>query len=101
MASRWEELPVVASLLACLILVVTGQQSKLEEKLEDVRALTSKMIGPQSTQNKTQWAHIANASTSILEILGVDLEKADQAVKERYGESALDALLEIRKIPII
>ncbi|MDP9645447.1 DUF262 domain-containing protein [Paraburkholderia caledonica] len=100
MASRWEELPVVASLLACLVLVITKQESKLEQELDKVRDLTSKMIGPESTQNKTQWAHIANASVSILETLGVDISDADVAVKERYGDSALDALLVIRKIAI-
>ncbi|WP_144160819.1 DUF262 domain-containing protein [Paraburkholderia sp. BCC1885] len=100
MASRWEELPVVASLLACLVLIITGEKSKLENGIEEVRSLTSKMVGPASTQNKTQWAHIANASTSILETLGVNFTDADAAVKERYGDSAIDALLEIRKIPI-
>ncbi|PAQ02005.1 DUF262 domain-containing protein [Mesorhizobium mediterraneum] len=101
MASRWEELPVVASLLACLILVITRQEPKLEQGIDEVRDLTSKMVGPQSTQNKTQWAHIANASTSILETLGVSMADADATVRDRYGDSAIDALLEIRKIPMI
>lgn len=100
MASRWEELPVVASLLACLVLVVSGQEQKLEDGIEAVRELTAKMIGPSSTQNKTQWAHIANASMSILETLGFSLADADEAVRERYGDSAIEALLEIRKITI-
>lgn len=101
MASRWEELPVVASVLACLVLVITGEEQKLEDGIDEVRELTSKMVGPQSTQNKTQWAHIANASTSILETLGVSIADADAVVRERYGDSAIDALLEIRKIPMI
>ena len=100
MASRWEELPVVASLLACLVLVITKQESKLEDELDNVRELTSRMIGPESTQNKTQWAHIANASVSILETLGINISDANAAVKERYGDSALEALLVIREIPI-
>ncbi len=101
MASRWEELPVVASVLACLVLVITGENQKLEDGIDAVRDLTSKMVGPQSTQNKTQWAHIANASTSILETLGVNIADADAAVRDRYGDSAIEALLEIRKIPMI
>ena len=100
MASRWEELPVVASLLACLVLVITGQEGRLEERIDDVRDLTSKMIGPGSTQNKTQWAHIAKASTNILEVLGLNISDADSAVKDRYGDSAIEALLEIRTLPI-
>ncbi|WP_080709634.1 DUF262 domain-containing protein [Cupriavidus metallidurans] len=100
MASRWEELPVVASLLACLVLVITDQGNRLEERIDAVQNLTAKMIGPESTQNKTQWAHIANAAMCILEELSVDLADADAAVKERYGDSAIGALLEIRKIPV-
>lgn len=100
MASKWEELPVVASLLACLVLVIVGQVDKLEERIDEVRDLTSRMVGPASTQNKTQWAHIANASTSILETLGMSIADADAAVKDRYGDCAIEALLEIRKIPI-
>lgn len=101
MASRWEELPVVASLLACLVLVITGAEQRLESGIDAVRDLTAKMVGPQSTQNKTQWAHIANASTSILEVLEIGIDDADAKVRERYGDSAIEALLEIRKTPLI
>lgn len=99
MASKWEELPVVASLVACLVLVITGQGAKLEEGVESVRELTAKMIGPGSTQNKTQWVHIAKAATSILEALDISIADADAAVRKKYGDSALEALLDIRSIP--
>jgi hypothetical protein len=98
MASRWEELPVVASLLACLVLIITRQEEKLEEGIDEVRMLTSRMVGPSSTQNRTQWAHISNAATSILETLGISMPDADAAVRDRYGDSAIEALLEIRGI---
>jgi len=101
LASKWEELPVVASLVACLVLVVMGRESQLEASIEKVREITAKMIGPQSTQNKTQWAHIANSSTSILEALGIDMVDAHAEIREKYGDSAIEALLEIRKIPTV
>ncbi len=100
MASKWEELPVVGSVVACLVLVISGQEQKLEERIDAVRELTSKMVGPQSTQNKTQWAHIASSATRILEQLGIGLADAHTAVRERYGESAIEALAEIRKLSI-
>ncbi|WP_167458610.1 DUF262 domain-containing protein [Mesorhizobium kowhaii] len=100
MASRWEELPVVASVLACFVLVVMGEEGRLTDGLEDIRKKTANMVGPASTQNKTQWAHIANSSTLVLEALGIDLAAAHVAVTERYGDSAVEALIEIRKIPI-
>lgn len=98
MASKWEELPVVASLVACLVLVIMGQERRLDDGIDKVRELTANMVGPQSTQNKTQWAHIANASTRILETLGINMVDADAAVRDIYGDSAIEALLEIRKI---
>lgn len=98
MASKWEELPVVASLVACLVLVILGQERRLDDGIDKVRELTANMVGPQSTQNKTQWAHIANASTRILETLGISMVDADAAVRDIYGDSAIEALLEIRKI---
>lgn len=100
MASRWEELPVVGSLVACLVLVIMGEQNRLIDGVEGVRELTARMIGPASTQNKTQWAHIANSAVSILESLGLDVAAAHEAVTDRYGDSAVMALTEIRKIPI-
>ncbi|WP_343501946.1 DUF262 domain-containing protein [Alloyangia pacifica] len=100
MASRWEELPVVASLLACLVLVVMGEEQRLEDRIDDIRALSARMIGPQSTQNKTQWAHIAKASTGILEALDISIADADKAVRERFGASAIEALSEIRMISV-
>lgn len=100
MASRWEELPVVASILACLVLVVMGEEERLLDGIESIRERTADLVGPTSTQNKTQWAHIANASTLVLEALAIDLAAAHQAVKDQYGDSAIEALIEIRKIPI-
>ncbi|MER9926720.1 DUF262 domain-containing protein [Mesorhizobium sp. M0048] len=100
MASRWEELPVVGSLVACLVLVLMGEQDRLINGVEGVRELTARMVGPASTQNKTQWAHIANSAISILETLGLDVAVADEAVKDRYGDSAVMALTEIRKISL-
>jgi hypothetical protein len=88
----------VASLLACLVLIITRQEEKLEEGIDEVRMLTSRMVGPSSTQNRTQWAHISNAATSILETLGISMPDADAAVRDRYGDSAIEALLEIRGI---
>ena len=100
MASRWEELPVVASLLACMVLVVMDKQKLLLDKIDQIHHQTAGMVGPSSTQNKTQWAHIAKSSTTVLELLGIEINDAHIAIKERYGDSALDALVEIRKISL-
>jgi hypothetical protein len=98
MASKWEELPVVASICACLVLTIMGENDRLRASVSKIRELTSKKPGPVSTQNKTQWAHIADVTVSVLEELDIDLSKADATISDRYGMSAMNGLLEIRKL---
>lgn len=91
-ASRWEELPFVASLLTTLILVATGQDELLSEKIEEIRSLTEASPGPTKTQNKTQWEYIAKISMNILDKLKIDEETASSTLKKKYGVSCLDYL---------
>ncbi len=95
-ASKWEELPIIAATVACLVLIVTENEQALHENLELVRESTQRLEGPESTQNKTQWEHIANSSITILEALSIDLNEANEKIRERYGSCALNALLEMR-----
>lgn len=101
LASKWEELPVIATMIVCLVLVSLKSEQKLEEAEELVREATSRLEGPESTQNKTQWAHIANSSITILEVLSIDLSEAREALTERYGSCALDALFDIKDMPLV
>jgi hypothetical protein len=91
-ASRWEELPLVASMLASLILVATGQSPRLEDGIADVRALTEASPGPTKTQNKTQWEYVAKVSLGVLRTLGIDTESATQVLERRYGYSCIGVL---------
>lgn len=96
-ASKWEELPVIATMVACMVLVIMGKEQELYEGIERVRGKTRYLEGPESTQNKTQWEHIANSSITILEELGIDPSDASIALKDRFNSSAIDALVEIRR----
>lgn len=95
-ASKWEELPIIATMIACLVLVITKNEAKLYDGIELVRDKTQHLEGPESTQNKTQWEHIAKSSITILEALSIDLSDANTAIENRYGSCALGALIEIR-----
>jgi len=91
-ASRWEELPFVASLLAMMVLVAAGKDSLLGENIGAIRAVTEASPGPTKTQNKTQWEYIAKVCTRILDALGIDEAVASAALQKKYGTSCLNYL---------
>ena len=99
-ASKWEELGTVASLGACLVLVLLGKSQDLLDRRAEVRAVTSTKKGPDSTQNKTQWKHIADSLLSILEALDVTPDQAKAMLEERFGTSAIDGLIELRALQV-
>lgn len=86
-ASRWEELPLVASLLATTILVACGQIDalKTDAAIASVRALTEVRTGPTKTQNKTQWDYIAKMVVAILSTVGVPVDSTVPLLEKRYG----------------
>jgi hypothetical protein len=97
-ATKWEELPMVASLCACFVLVVMREADRLRSSVAQIRELTGKKPGPESTQNRTQWAHISDVTVSILRALGIDLDRADEALLARYQASAINGLIELQKL---
>lgn len=91
-ASRWEELPFVASLLAVMVLVAIGKAALLKENIAAIRTVTEQSRGPTKTQNKTQWEYIATVCLRILDTLGIDKSVANVALTKRYEVSCLDYL---------
>jgi hypothetical protein len=96
--TKWEELGAVASLAACFVLVMLSKQDRLLAGVDEVRAVTKEKKGPDSTQNKTQWGHIADSLLTILETVGVTPAEMRTAMDERYGTSAVDGLIELRTL---
>lgn len=91
-ASRWEELPLVGSLVACLVLVAAGQAERLGSHLGEVRAFTDASPGPTKTQNKTQWEYIARVAIGVLRTAGMEPAEAGEVLEQRYGYNCLDVL---------
>jgi len=92
LASKWEELPLVASLVATAVLVAAGRESLLIERMDVVRNFTEENRAPAKTQNKTQWQYIASFATGLLGRLGVENDEADRALQQRYRYSCLTVL---------
>jgi hypothetical protein len=50
---------------------------------------------PKKTQTATQWDYIAQRSLDITEVLGVDLDEASSALRQRFGYSCVPTLRSI------
>jgi len=94
-ASRWEELPLVGSLIASLVLAATDQGDRLLEAIDTVRATTERRVSPEKAQNKTQWEYIALSSLDILKATGIDIDAAEVVLQKRYGYSCIAVLRSI------
>lgn len=94
--TKWEELGAVASLAACFVIVVLGKRDELIANADQIRGITKEKKGPDSTQNRTQWAHIADSLLSILEGLSISTTEVRTTFDERFGTSAIDGLVELR-----
>lgn len=94
-ASRWEELPLVGSLIASLVIVATGQGDRLLDSINSVREVTERRVGPEKTQNKTQWEYIAQSCLDILKATGIDIDSAEVALQKRYSYSCIATLRSI------
>ncbi len=91
-ASRWEELPLIGSLVACLALVAAGQSELLGKHVGQVRTFTEATPGPTKTQNKTQWEYIAKVATGVLLTVGLNLNEVGELLEQRYGYNCLAVL---------
>lgn len=96
---KWEELGAVASIGACLLLVLLDKQQLLLDNHAAIRELTRQRKAPTSTQNKTQWKHIAGSLLAILEALGVTQKEADKVLVDQFGTSAIEILAELQHLP--
>lgn len=91
-ASKWEELPLVGSLLACVIITTIDSPGSFKENLAAVRSLSEAMRSPDKTQNKTQWKHIAGICIGVLRRSNIDLASAGDALNRAYGFNCIPTL---------
>jgi hypothetical protein len=88
--TKWEELPLVASLIGTWLLVTAGQADRLESEVEVVRKVCEETPPPTKTQNKTQWEFIARFVTKLLDALAIDQDALQQTLVQRYEYSCVD-----------
>jgi hypothetical protein len=96
--NRWQELQLVATLVALAaarIVYGADLEDVVEARLDEIaaRSATDTWRRPKKTQSKAQWKHTADVVADFLAVLDVDVDAADQAIRDEYGHSGLKALL--------
>jgi hypothetical protein len=92
---KWQELQLVASIVACFILhvAVADSAALLDGKREEVLRFTAEHLRPQKVQNKEQWGFIGSFVLGLLDTVGIPRDIADAKLLERYRYSCLDTLV--------
>ncbi|MGZ6586029.1 MAG: DUF262 domain-containing protein [Solirubrobacteraceae bacterium] len=93
---KWQELQLVAGLIGMSAAsLVLGDD--LIDVADDVTAAILAVSGawerPKSAQSKDQWEFISRVVKELLHVLSVDPTTAHEAIKQRFGQSGLAALL--------
>lgn len=99
---RWQELQLVASLVGVALAVAAEGETVALQRLRDTSDILwqrseSVWKRPVKTQTVQQWQFIASVALGVLDVLGIDPEAADDALRVRFGASGVTALR--RSIP--
>lgn len=95
---KWDDLPAVAALTACIFAHVGGAPPEPHQSVvEAFRVRTQSLIPPDKQQTRTQWAYLARTVIALMESLGIDVEETRRRLIKRYGSTGLTALVAVAK----
>ena len=97
---KWQELQLVASLLAVFLLgrLEEAPGAVLASHRDALLEFTRSHPRPENTQNKTQWAFIGEVALGVLNVLGVDEQRLEASLVSQYGTSCLPTLRAARPL---
>jgi hypothetical protein len=92
--TKWQELQLVASVVAVFLLSVCTDNvdTRLEAKRDDVLHFTGNHLRPTKTQNKEQWGFIGSFVKGLLQIFEISDNEVDERMRQRYGVSPVATL---------
>lgn len=93
--NSWQDLQFVAAQTAMLIGSLTlgdSFEDRVEAKATQVKGRTSKLIRPEKSQNRSQWAFIAHAVVSILDALDIAPAAVSAAFQQQFNSDPMPAL---------
>ena len=99
--SRWQELQLVASLVALAAAsAVLGKDlsDRIDERADELRAASNRWARPRKSQSREQWQFIGGVVREFLDVLGVSAEEADDEIRSWFGTSGLQALVSLPQL---
>lgn len=92
--TKWQELQLVASVVAVFLLNVCRENvdTLLEAKRDAVLQFTGNHLRPTKTQNKEQWGFIGSCVRGLLQIFEISDNEVDERMRQRYGVSPVATL---------
>lgn len=103
--AQWQELPLVGTLVA-IAAAVTVLGDDIVARMRDARTnlLRATLHEPswarlEKTQTATQWSYISTIALDTLRLLGIDPHEASVALRGRFGQSGLPALMDVESRP--
>ena len=103
--AKWQELQLVGSLVGITMALVASPddiEGRIEANADAIRTASEEFEDwkrPEKTQTKTQWDYIAKITKSLLELLGIDPDQADEEVRRQFGTSGYASLQRMRIKP--
>ncbi|MBD5785061.1 DUF262 domain-containing protein [Cellulosimicrobium terreum] len=99
--ARWQELQFVASLVALAAAssdLGDGLADCIDERADELRAVSERWARPKKSQSREQWQFIGGVVREFLEVLGVNSIAADAEFRSRFGTSGLQALVSLPRL---
>lgn len=98
---KWQELQLVASILGVTLAVAAMGEGQVLRRMRQAGDLLysrsdSAWKRPIKTQTTQQWQFISSVALGVPDVLGVDLEELEGFLKDSFGSSGLQALLNAR-----
>ncbi|WP_175477179.1 DUF262 domain-containing protein [Ruania alba] len=97
-SGRWQELQLVASLIALAVAHVAhgdSLQDRLEDAVEDISEASQGWTRPPKTQSRQQWEFVAGVVREFLTTLNIDSASVDNSIRKQFGYSGLCHLLDL------
>ena len=91
---KWQELQLVASVVACFLIHATADDCStlLDDKRNVILRFTAGHPRPRKVQNKEQWGFIGSCVIGMLDAVGLPRDAVSSRIRDRYGASCFETL---------